>query len=408
MNIVHISTSASGGGAGIAAYRLYRGLKKHKEITATLIQQAPTSDEQFAQGISTVYPKVSLRYRIEKNLKMLPGYRNTRKIANLPVNYDFISFPTTSYRLEELPVVKNADIVHLHWVANFINYPTFFRNIKQPIVWTLHDINPFMGIFHFETDRLKNIDTLGKLDRSVLECKIRSIHKKDNIHVVCLSEWLKNQSEHSVALGRYPHYLIPNGLDFSKYPVLNRDEAKAKIGVDNSLKTFLVVGAFLDSQNKGFPLFFDAINKINRTDFNLLTVGRHPEGIKIDSKVNHTHFGSISDAGKLNDIYAAADITIIPSKEDNLPNVMLESFANGTPIMSFGNGGMAEHMQGGQNGILIDRVDENALISKINLFLDNQYNFDARHIRNYAESTFSEDLQVDKYIQLYKDILKPV
>jgi glycosyltransferase involved in cell wall biosynthesis len=406
MKITHISTGITGGGAGIAALRLHQHLMKEPDIQSELVQRFPV-DPEFADAnnIHTAGTGRSLIIRALKKYNLHAEHFHWVKLNKYPENYEIATFATTSYRLEQLPIIKDADIIHLHWISEFLNYPTFFKNIKRPIVWTLHDINPFMGMFHFESDRIKNIERYGKIDNQVRNIKIKAINKKNNIHIVCLSEWMKKKSEASAAFSNYPHYLIPNGLDFSNYPVIDKTYAKQETGVYNGMKTFIIVGAHLSNIQKGFPMFFDTINKMERSDFQIISVGQLPENMKIRADINHIHFDKITDISALNILYSAADLTVIPSKEDNLPNVMLESFANSTPVMSFSNGGMAEHVKTGVNGILLSEIKIEALTKGLNDFLNNKYTFEEKAIRDYAVNTFSDALQTQKYIQLYKDIL---
>ncbi|MDR1881223.1 MAG: glycosyltransferase [Prevotella sp.] len=405
MKTVHISTGITGGGAGIAALRLHRSLMKHADIQSEFVQRFPV-DPEFAaiNNIYTANTGRSFMIRALKRYNLHAEHFHRVKLNKYPPNYEIATFATTSYRLEQLPIIKEADIIHLHWVSEFLNYPTFFKNVKQPVVWTLHDINPFAGMFHFESDRLKNMDTYKKPDEQTRKIKTRSINRKDNIHIVCLSEWMKKKSEASEALGRYPHYLIPNGLDLSDYPVMDKTAAKQKAGVNCGLKTFIIVGAQLGNIQKGFPLFFDTVNKMNRSDFQLISIGRLPDNLKVGNNINHIHFEKITEIPELNSLYSAADLTIIPSLEDNLPNVMLESFANGVPVMSFSNGGMAEHVKTGENGIRINETGVKPLMQSLEDFLDNKYAFDSKAIRDYAVNTFSDTLQTERYIRLYKDI----
>ncbi|MDR2955150.1 MAG: glycosyltransferase [Prevotella sp.] len=406
MKIVHISSSATGGGAAIAALRLHQSLIKHPDIQSDFIQRFHIDDDfAKANNIQTANTSSDIITRIRKKFNKHTEHYHWVKLNKYPKNYEIATFATTSYRLEDLPIVKEADIIHLHWVAEFLNYPTFFKNIKQPIVWTLHDINPFKGMFHFESDRLKNIKEFGALDEKIKEIKIKAINQKDDIHVVYLSDWMKKQSLASPALQRYPYSIIPNGLDFLLYPSPNIEEGRRKLDVNNGLKNILVVGATLDNIQKGFPMFFEAVNKLDRNDFNLITVGHMSDRIQVKENINHIHIENISDVSELNTYYAAADITVIPSKEDNLPNTMLESFANGTPIMSFSNGGMAEHINTGNNGILINEIGIEPLVQSLNDFLNNKYTFDSEKIRDYAINHFSDTKQTEKYIQLYKELL---
>lgn len=402
MKIVHLST-ASTGGAGTAAYRLHSGLLKCDGIHSSFAQQynAPKLSDDH---IYTIHPENSFLSKVKQRLKLSPEYLNSQKTTIYDsTKYEIASFPTTSYRVEKADIIKKADLINLHWVANYLNYPTFFKRTKQPIVWTLHDMNPFQGIFHYQGDMEANKDGFGKIDKQIYAQKLNYIHQSKNLHIVCLCEWMKIKSENSEILGRYPHYVIPNGLDLSQYPTLDIEKMKAYVGVDNGLKTIAFISVGLDIRRKGFDLLVKAVATLNRNDFNLITVGG--DKINLNNGINHIHFDKITDISELNNLYSAADLTIIPSREDNLPNVMLESFANGTPVMSFSNGGMAEHVKTGKNGILIDTIGVEPLSIAINDFLNNKYNFDREAIRKYAEDTFSDTLQTERYIQLYKDIL---
>ncbi len=404
MKVVHISSSATYGGAAIAAFRLHRSLMKEQDMESAFVQRFPI-DIEFAKenNIYTAGTDRNLITRIRKKFNVHTEHYHWVNLNKYPKDYEIATFATTSFRLEKLPIIKEADIIHLHWVAEFLNYPTFFKNIKQPIVWTLHDMNPFQGIFHYEEDMLHNKNTFDNLDKKNLQIKIKAIKQHKNINIVCLSEWMKKKSSSSEAFRSYAHYIIPNGLDFSKYPILDQNISKKEVGIDNSLKTLLFVANGSDIYRKGFDLVVNAIVKLNRNDYNLITVGG--DKINVDKKIKHIHYERINDIALLNQIYTAADITVIPSREDNLPNVMLESFANGTPIASFSNGGMAEHVKTGENGILINEIGVDTLTQSLNDFLNDKYTFDRERIRQYAEENFSDTLQTQRYINLYNEIL---
>lgn len=402
MKIVHISTAATGG-AGIAAFRLHSGLLKQPEIESYFAQMYATSPEQQKLNVFTIPRQNSIIAKIKRRLKISPEQLNRKSVAGKPVNYEIVSFPTTSYMIEDHPIIKDADIINLHWVADFLNYPTFFRKVKKPIVWTLHDMNPFSGIFHYKGDKISNYERFHLIDENVMKQKLQIIQKCKNINIVSPSNWLKEISEKSEIFGRFPHCYIPYGLDLAKYPILDRREVKEKLGVNNSLKTVAFIAHGVDIHRKGFDILKNAIVKLNDFNFNLISVGGNK--IPVNDKINHIHFERIHDYREMNEVYSAADIVILPSREDNLPNVMLESFANGTPVISFSNGGMAEHIKTGENGILLNEISLESLTVGLKDFLDNKYNFDEQEIRNYAEKNFSESLQVERYINLYKQIL---
>lgn len=402
MKVVHISTYKDGG-AGIAAYRIHSALL-HSGIDSSFLIKWPSEISSEYEATYQCEPYYPLSYKISKKLGIANDDLYNKKIKKYSNNFNIATLPIAPFRVEDHPLVKEADIVHLHWVADFINYPTFFKNIKQPIVWTLHDINPLKGIFHFVYDQINNSQHMGDLDKKALSIKIESIQAKQDIHICCPSKWMANNVANSLTLKKYPCHIIPNSLDLLNNPVLDKREAKREIGLTEGLKTFLLIGTDLSNKAKGYPIAISALNHI-KEKFNLITVGQNTDNITLNSNIHHFHFQNISNISILNQIYSATDLTILPSLEDNLPNVMLESFINGTPVVSFTNGGMAEHINTGENGILVNTINEENLQNAIVDFLNGKYCFDNSEIRKYAIDTFAQEIQIKKYIQLYREIL---
>lgn len=404
MKIVTIATLKTGG-AGIAAFRLYLPLSQKEGLEATFLQKMYEDIDPLTK-VDYVPEPTSLPYRLQRKLHLTPEYKNAEQIQMYPQNgeYEIASFPTSSYRIEDHPLVKDADIIHLHWVANFLNYPTFFKKVKQPIVWTLHDMNAFQGIFHYQNDIQRNAELYAELEKKVKEDKAKFIAQHKNIHIVTPSHWLGKLSQESDAFKNFEHSVIPYGIKVEQAEELKKEDAKSQLSIDNDYPTLLFIAHGLDIYRKGFDLLLKAIENMNSLPANLISVGGDKITIR-NSNINHIHFSNISDRSKLNMIYSMADSTILPSREDNLPNVMIESLINGTPVISFTNGGMAEHIVTGKNGILVDTIDANSLRKALEDFLNNKYTFDRKAIKESALKAFDEQQQVERYIDLYKQIL---
>jgi glycosyltransferase involved in cell wall biosynthesis len=71
--------------------------------------------------------------------------------------------------------------------------------------------------------------------------------------------------------------------------------------------------------------------------------------------------GFIMDNRWLSLIYSAADLFVIPSMQDNLPNTVLESMACGTPVVGFDVGGISDMVRSGKTGQLVPVGDAVAL-----------------------------------------------
>lgn len=404
IKIVHISTSKNGG-AGIAAFRIHEALNKTNQVESHFLQKdknASNEDEKI--DYVSVY-KPSLIFRILRKLQLIDYPENSRLRKFVKIhssNFEIATFPTSSYRIEEHPLVKEADIIHLHWVADFLNYPTFFSKINKPIIWTLHDMNPFQGIFHYKNDELNNSNDLGKIDEKFKNLKNKYIQRNKNVNILTLCNWMNQHSINSKVFNKSNHYIIPNLINFEQYPILDRKIEKQKHGIDNGLKTLLFIAQDINNPRKGFDLLVEALKTI-KTNINIITIGG--EKSQLPNNYNHLHFKNISNIDELNSLYSASDLTLLTSREDNLPNVMLESFANGTPVISFRTGGMQDWIKENETGFLIEAFKTEELSSKLSFFTENESPFKSSEIYQYAKDNFSIEKRLSEYITLYKNIL---
>lgn len=404
IKIVHISTSKNGG-AGIAAYRIHEALNKTNQVESYFIQKDKNASNKHEKIDYVSFYKPSIIFRILRKLKLIDFTENSqlRKfVKTFSSNFEIATFPTSSYRIEEHPLVKEADIIHLHWVADFLNYPTFFKKIKKPIIWTLHDMNPFQGLFHYKNDELNNRKDLGKIDEKIKILKQKYILQNKNINILTLCKWMNQHSINSKVFNKSNHFILPNLINFEQYPILNRKKEKQKLALDNGLKTLLFIAQDINNPRKGFDLLVEALKTI-KTSVNIITIGG--EKSQLPNNYNHLHFKSINNLEKLNSLYSASDLTLLTSREDNLPNVMLESFANGTPVISFRTGGMQDWVKDNETGFLIDVFKTEELSSKLNFFIENNHSFDSSKIYEYAKDNFSIEKRLSEYITIYKNIL---
>ncbi|MCS7086008.1 MAG: glycosyltransferase [Bacteroidia bacterium] len=132
MKIVHV-TAYAGGGAGISARRLSDALNAIGIDSRLFTLDDLLSTQNFWQKA-----RRSVCYRL---------WRSRYDGHVLTPQTEIFTHPYALY--DVVPFLREADVVHLHWVARFVDYPTFFRHIGKPIVWTLHDMNPFTGGCHY-------------------------------------------------------------------------------------------------------------------------------------------------------------------------------------------------------------------------------------------------------------------
>lgn len=395
MKVVHINMYDKGG-AFQATYRLHQELLKNNIDSKNLVLY------QYNSNLQEVYPflsELSLFSKIEQSIKYRKNQNQIKKLLPVTPQYEF-RFDFSPYNIEKHSIIKEADIIHLHWMAKFIDYSSFFKNIQKPVVWTLHDMLPIKGGFHYET----------YVDNRLLECETQTIQNKinalknfSNLHVVTLSKWIQQQSIHSSILGKFQHHYIPNGIDTNFFKPYDKNEARVKLDLPQEKKIILFVAEHLEDKRKGLTYLHEALSLINQENVMLLTIGNG--SITTNHKVKN--LGFISDINKLPLIYAAADVYVIPSIEDNLPNTVLESIACGTPVVGFNIGGIPDMITDNINGLLANNKNSIDLKNNIlKIINDNTLQEKMKkQARDIAEKKFSQTLQAKRHINLYNMIL---
>ena len=99
--------------------------------------------------------------------------------------------------------------------------------------------------------------------------------------------------------------------------------------------------------------------------------------------------------------YSVADYFILPSREDNLPNTMLESIASGTPIISFPIGDTKELLENSECGILANDISSDSLEEAIEKSILNKSFFKNENLVRFSEENFSIKIISEKYKNIY-------
>lgn len=408
------------GGAAKACLRLHEGLLQNGINSKVLLNnktnnEIPETYKITLQAIERSFKtKLSAKaINILKELKLYKAKPDSFLQAR-PAGLEMFSYPHSDYDITKSELYKQADIINLHWVANFLDYPTFFQKNKKPVVWTLHDQNPFLGLEHY-SETIVGIDRNGypikrklseiekKKFQEFIEIKKQALNSFDNLTIVTPSIWLGQEAKKSPVFEKFETKIIPYGLNSDIFKPLNKTFCRELLNIPQDKTVLLFVADSISNKRKGFEYLQRAFEQINKNDSILLSIGSKHSSLK--QKNNYFELGRISDERLMSIVYSAADVFVIPSLMDNLPNTVLESIMCGTPVIGFPVGGIPDMVQDGENGYLTEEISVPALVKSIEKFLNNPNVFDSEKIRENAVKKYDLSVQATAYINLYKRIL---
>lgn len=408
--VVHINT-APGGGAGIAARRL-QGAQQAAGMQAAFISKSLSLDfagTQFNDPFMA-YSRPGVLQRLKRKLTRVINPSQADKFRmqfeglDKGMQYEICSLPFSKFRLEQHPLVQEADLVHLHWVGGILDYPSFFEGINKPVVWTLHDRNPYSGMFHYALDEEQNPQA-AQLDEQIRQIKKEGMTAMMAAAITAPSHWITKEAQQSGMFSNEVIYeCVPNSIQTDLYAEADPALARKKLGIGPEELVLLFTAGQLNIYRKGLDLLKAALEKIS-IPIRLLTLGQGYLDIK-NNKVKTLPLGFRSREQELAACYAAADGFVLPSREDNLPNTMLEALATGTPVISFAVGGMNEHLKNGSNGLLSASLTSDALRASLEQFASQKPNFDRSKIKQYAKDHFLPEQQVAAYRSIYDKLMQ--
>lgn len=347
----------------------------------------------------------------------LPSIISRKKFRGSLFSTAFVPDQIVKYSEELLP-----DIYHVHWInSGFMKIETFSR-LKKPIVWTFHDMWPFTGGCHYSGECIRYTDSCGccpeLVSKREKDLSQRVWMRKNKIWnnlpltIVTPSRWLGKCASDSSLFSNADIRVIPNGIDINTYRPQNTATARKLLGLpqDRHLILFGALSATED-QRKGYDLLIPAVRAFSETDIGkkseLLVYGSNEPGFSSDFGMKSRYVGHIRKDEDMVMLNSAADVFIAPSKQDNLPNTVMEALACGIPVIAFNIGGMPDMINHLENGWLATPFDHKDLARGIVHVLENddRRNEMGRKARQKAEREYSGSVISLRHIRLYEEIL---
>ncbi|MGY6560047.1 MAG: glycosyltransferase family 4 protein [Nitritalea sp.] len=412
MKIVIVNTFEQEGGAARAAERLYHALKRYTAHEVYYLVQYKSSSDPDVLQLPKRFPFFphTLKARLDKvDLLKYPERSTNTFTAALP-------------RWNTLVDTLNAlqpDIVHLHWVSAGMLHVDDIPKIQAEIVWTLHDMWPFTGGCHYDgscgryTQQCGACPVLGSTDEKDISARIFQRKKKaygrrsKPLHIVGLSRWLHEAAKSSTLFRERQHYQLPNPIDTSLFFPIARSTAREALGLPETGRIILF-GAMSATTNpiKGYSFVEAALSGLaNKEELRLVIFGAS-EGEAERFGIPVQYVGTLRDTVSLRLLYNAADVMLVPSKQENLSNSIMEALACGTPVCSFAIGGNGDMIQHKQNGYLARPFEVEDYRAGIEWLLEKADTSDLRQAaRAYVLEHFEAKKVAERYEAMYASIL---
>lgn len=403
--VLHIATMDYGG-AGIAARRIHESLLKQGVDSHLLVCFKQSDDDTItvAKPNMGLYipPTNPLKRKIEQVLRrrgkcLTEAERCKRQIELLDRHYGAaFTMPISNYDLTQHPLVQQADIIHLHWVENFIDYPTFFSRIDKPIIWTFHDENIAYGGFHYSDEASRLQEPFSALEQYFVETKQRALATTGlKIQMVALSRMMEQFYHEKAINNTFPVEIIHNGFVPEDFPMLDRDFCRKTLGLSLDEKVLCFCASDINDNHKGLKTLVNTMEHMQSHDITLLCVGK---GRLPKCSFNIVGTNTIANPRLLALAYSASDLFVMPSYQEAFAQAPLEAMACGCPVVASPCSG-TEELINDANGIRCQEFTEEALSDSILAALATKY--DRHAIREDAVERFNIEKKAKQYIDLY-------
>jgi glycosyltransferase involved in cell wall biosynthesis len=402
MNVLHINQSDIQGGASIAGYRLHQGLLALGVSSRMLVGYPQTEDDRVA----AVPRRLLLENIIERLTKRL--------------GLNYVHFINTN-QIASHPFYHTANILNFHNLhSGYFSYLAIAAlTSHKPAIWTLHDMWSFTGHCAYSDgcDRWKigcghcpYPEAYPQIyrDGTRLEWRLKHwTYQRSNLTIVTPSRWLFDQVQQSM-LNQFAVHHIPYGIDTEIYQPLDRQQCRAKFKIPDNHRVLLFAAADFKDPRKGGDLLIQALQHLPNQEITVLILGECDRSITHSISLPVIQLGYVSDDREKAIAYNAADLVVFPTRADNLPLVLQESLACGTPIVSFRIGGVPDLVRPDQTGYLAEPENAIDLKDGIVQLLENPALRDRmrEYCRKIAVTEYALELQAKRYSDLYYQVLQ--
>lgn len=407
VSVLHFSTADNEGGSGRSAYRIHSELRRRGHRSRMLVKHKVTDDPDVASVA-------------EGRLLRRADEFADKATARLGLQYQAVP---SSGRMLRHPWLGEANVIQLYnthggYLAHRL-LPKMARG--RPIVWRLSDMWPMTGHCAYsggcdrwlsgcgECPDLETYPAIGRDTTASLWRQKQKVYRQLSLTVVAPSSWTEDVAKRSPLFAGRPVHRIPNGLDLDVFRPYDGRAAREFLGVPQDCVAILYAPHVAAANaRKGTDALARILAELGpRSDVVILVAG--VGGKEWVGKVPQTviPLGYLQDDRLIAMANAAADVVVVPSAVENLPNSVIEAFACARPAVAFDAGGMRDAVRHGETGLLVPPGDIGAFVAALRELLDDAPRREAMGTRalELAKREYCAKRQGERFEALYLSLL---
>ena len=408
MKVLIVNTSERTGGAAVAAHRLMMALNNNGVKARMLVRDKDTD----ALTVAALPRSWRLRWNFlwERFVIFCHLHFSRQHLFEIDI-------ANTGSDITRIREFQEADIIHLHWVNQGMLSLSGIRKILQsgkPVIWTMHDLWPATAICHVSlscrafTSQCRHCRLLPgngsahDLAASVWHRK-RQVVAQENIYYVACSRWLASEAKKSALLRGQKITSIPNPINTHIYKKCNKEEARQRLGLPLDRRLILFASQRATNTLKGISYLIEACGLLaDIPHLGVIILGGHAEEVVHQLSLEAFPLGYVNDEQRIVDVYNAADVFVLPSLSENLPNTIMEAMACGVPCVGFRVGGIPEEIDHQANGYVADYRSAEDLARGIRWILtEADYDTLSRQAIHKVAQNYSQQSVAMKYLDVY-------
>ncbi|MEK9628944.1 MAG: glycosyltransferase [Nitrospinota bacterium] len=391
INVSLLSTSFprfDGDFSGNFVYHFARELSEQGVKLEVIVPDDPAS-----QSLSENFKIVRFPYFFPRHMQTLAygsGIVNQkRQLAWLQ-----LTFLISNFFLTALRSARKSQLIHAFWSASGIVASSIGCIKSRPVVITL-----------WGSDKLvAQIPILSSLILKFLKKTSAIICEEADLKSFLIGKGFNEEKIH----------LIRNGIDLELFQPRNNEESKRNLNLNINDKILISTGSL--NKNKNHSLLVDAFKEISpaHESWRLFIVGDGEERLALEKQIERSGVSErvkllgFQDHQTLCKWLNAADIFVLPSRNEGTPNALLEAMACGLPVIASKVGGIPELIQDNVEGLLFDPNSKTDLMEKLGKLTHDkelQISLGEAGARKVNHQYGNWKAQAEKLLSLYRKIL---